>query len=148
MSSTNLPAASTDRNALDRALTMVAEESFYAMVDPLPAAVPRVDGPMLSARVAFHGAFAGALSCRMSRQLAHELTAAFTGEEALADGPGVEDLAGEFAHMVCGRWLTDVAPKLLFRLDHPVVVPVSAPSTAPSAMLNGQPIWLELTFEA
>jgi hypothetical protein len=147
MSSTNLPAASTDRDALDRALTMVAEESFFAMVDPVSAEVPQIDGPMLSARVAFHGAFAGSLSCRMSRQLAHELTAAFTGEEA-SDGPNVDDLAGEFANMVCGRWLTDVAPKSLFTLEHPVVVPVGAPSTSPSGMLNGQPIWLELTIEA
>ena len=148
MSSTNLPAASTDRDALDRALTTVAEESFFAMVDPVAADVPPVDGPMLSARVAFQGAFAGALSCRMSRLLAYELTAAFTGEEVSEDGPGVDDLAGEFANMVCGRWLTDVAPKSLFTLAHPVVVPVSAPSTPPSGMLNGQPIWLELTIEA
>jgi hypothetical protein len=147
MSSTNLPAALTDRDALDRALTMVAEESFFAMVDPVPDDMPTVDGPMLSARVTFGGAFAGALKCQMPRELAQELTAAFTGEEAAADGPGVDDLAGEFANMVCGRLLTDVAPQSLFNLEHPVVVPVSAPSSAPSGLLNGQPIWIELTIE-
>jgi hypothetical protein len=146
MSSMNLPAALTDRNVLDRALTTVAEESFFAMVDPVAGRVPDVTGPMLSVRVAFAGAFGGALNCQMPRRLAQELTAAFTGEE-VSEGPGVDDLAGEFANMVCGRWLTDVAPQSLFSLDHPVVVPVGAPSGAPTGLLNGHPIWIELTIE-
>src|SRR5262245_3913089 len=147
MSSTNLPVAlPTDRDALDRALAVVAEESFFAMVDPVPNDVPAVDGPMLDARVAFSGSFSGALSCRMPRDLAKELTIAFTGEET-QDGAAVDDLAGEFANMVCGRWLTDVAPQLLFQLDHPVVVGADAPSSAPSGLLNGQPIWIELTVK-
>ncbi len=147
MSSMNSPAALTDRDALERALTVVAEESFFAMIDPVPGQVPAVDGPMLSARVAFDGAFAGALTCQMPRLLALELTAAFTGEEVESDGPGVDDLAGEFANMVCGRWLTDVAPQSLFNLEHPVVVPVSAPASEPSGLLNGQPFWIELAIE-
>jgi hypothetical protein len=147
MSSTNLPAASTDRDALERALTLVAEESFFAMVDPVPNQVPAIEGPMLSARVEFGGAFAGALTCRMPRLLALELTAAFTGEEVESDGPGVDDLAGEFANMVCGRWLTDVAPQSLFNLEHPVVVTIGNPTSAPSGLLNGQPFWIELTIE-
>jgi hypothetical protein len=147
MSSTNLRAAlPTDRDALDRALAVVAEESFFAMVDPVAHEVPLVDGPMLNASVAFSGTFSGTLSCRMPRDLAKELTTAFTGEET-QDGEAVDDLAGEFANMVCGRWLTDVAPQSLFQLDHPVVVPVSAPSSAPSGLLNGQPIWIELTVK-
>jgi hypothetical protein len=56
----------------------------------------------------------------------------------------VDDLAGDFANMVCGRWLTDVAPQSLFSLAQPVVAPVSVPSRSPSGMLNGQPIWVEL----
>jgi hypothetical protein len=144
----NLPAAlPADRAALDRALAIVAEESFFAMVDPVPDDVPAVDGPLLNARVSFEGSFSGALSCRMPRGLVQELTAAFTGEEVPSDGAAVDDLAGEFANMVCGRWLTDVAPQSLFRLDHPVVTPVAAPSSAPSGLLNGQPIWIELTVE-
>ena len=148
MSSTNLPATlATDREALDRALAIVAEESFFAMVEPASTSVPAVDGAIVSACVTFEGSFSGSLTCRMPRALAHELTAAFTGEEVPSDGEAVDDLAGEFANMVCGRWLTDVAPQSLFRLDHPVVVPVSAPSRAASGLLNGQPIWVELKVE-
>jgi len=148
MSSMNLPAAlATDRDALDRALATVAEESFFAMVEPVPDDVAAVDGPLLTARVTFEGAFSGALTCRMPRALAQELTAAFTGEEVPSDGAAVDDLAGEFANMVCGRWLTDVAPQSLFTLDHPVVTPAGAPSDVPSGLLNGQPIWMDLTVE-
>jgi hypothetical protein len=144
----NLPAAlPTDRDALDRALAVVAEESFFAMVEPVFGDVPPVDGPWLDARVTFDGAFSGALTCRMPRGLAQELTAAFTGEEVPADGAAVDDLAGEFANMVCGRWLTDVAPQSLFRLAHPVVAPASAPSAIPSGLLNGQPFWVDLTVK-
>ena len=108
----------TDRDALDRALAMVAEESFFAMVDPVPAMCRRSSGPLLNARVTLRRiGFPGALSCRMPRALAQELTAAFTGEEVRPMEPVVDDLAGEFANMVCGRWLTDVAPQSLFWLD-------------------------------
>jgi CheY-specific phosphatase CheX len=151
MSSTNLPTIlPTDRDALDRALAMVAEESFFAMVDPALSNVPVIEGSMLSARVAFTGSFSGALTCRMSRSLAEELIAAFTGEEAPFDATAVDDLAGEFANMVCGRWLTDVAPSSLFRLEHPVVVSVSArelASCVPTGLLNGQPLWVALSVE-
>jgi CheY-specific phosphatase CheX len=151
MSSTNLPTAlPTDPNALDRALAMVAEESFFAMVDPVMSAVPAIEGSMLSARVTFTGSFSGTLTCRMSRSLAEELIAAFTGEEAPFDATAVNDLAGEFANMVCGRWLTDVAPSSLFHLEHPVVASVSArelASSVPTGLLNGQPIWVALSVE-
>ena len=57
--------------ALDRALALVAEESFFAMVDPVPDDLSDVVGPdrpaLLSARVNFDGGFAGSLSCTMSR---------------------------------------------------------------------------------
>jgi hypothetical protein len=148
MFSTNLSAALTDREALGRALTTVAEESFFTMVDPAPDEAPAIGEAMLNACVTFDGAFAGLLNCRMPRRLAQELTAAFTGEEMVADGPVVDDLAGEFANMICGRWLTDVAPQSLFSLGHPIVAPVSAPSSAPTGMLNGQPIWIELKVNA
>ena len=147
MSSMNLPAASTDRGALERAFTVVADEIFFSMIEAVPDQVPAVDGPMVSACVAFGGAFAGALKCQMPRLLALELTAAFTGEEVESDGAIVDDLAGEFTNMVCGRWLTDVAPQSLFNLEHPVVIPVSTPTHAPSGLLNGQPFWIELTIE-
>jgi Chemotaxis phosphatase CheX len=148
MFSTNSPATFvTSRGALDRALALVAEESFFAMVDPVPENLPAVEGQIVSASVTFEGSFSGAVTCRMPRALAHELTAAFTGEDVPSDGEVVDDLAGEFANMVCGRWLTDVAPHSLFRLDQPVVVPASAPPRAPTGLLNGQPIWVDLKIE-
>jgi hypothetical protein len=79
--------------------------------------------------------------------LAHELTGAFTGEEVSSGGGSVNDLAGEFANMVCGRWLSDVAPQSLFRLAQPVVVPVARPRRAPTGVINGQPIWVDLKVE-
>jgi CheY-specific phosphatase CheX len=136
-----------DRGALDRALRVVAEESFFAMVDPVPGRMTSVKGSILRACVAFEGSFSGSLTCRMSRELALELTAAFTGEEVPSGGGTVNDLAGEFANMVCGRWLSDVAPHSLFRLDHPVVVTVTAPKRTPSGLLHGRPIWVDLKIE-
>jgi hypothetical protein len=36
------------------------------------------------------------------------------------DDPAVDDVAGECASMLCGRWLSDVALKPLFSLTLPV----------------------------
>jgi len=145
MSSTNLPAASmTNREALSRALAVVVEESFFAMVDPVPGVVPAVEGSIVSACVTFEGSFSGSLTCCLPRALAHDLTATFIGEEVPIDRAAVNDLAGEFANMVCGRWLTDIAPQSLFTLDHSVVASTNAPSRAPSGLINGQPIWVDL----
>jgi hypothetical protein len=140
-----------DRVALDRALALVAEKSFFTIVDPVPDDLAPPDGHLLTAKVMFEGGFAGALSCTMPRALAHELTAAFSGaspEEIAVADPAVDDLAGEFTNMVCGRWLTDVAPRQLFSLTHPSVEPAIVPGAgAPCGLLNGQPIWIELTLE-
>ena len=87
MFSTNSPAAlATERGALDRALMVVAEESFFAMVDPVPDVMPVDEGSILAACVVFEGTFSGSLTCRMPRALAHELTGAFTGEEVSSGG--------------------------------------------------------------
>jgi hypothetical protein len=151
MSSMNLPVASpADAEALGRAFTTVAEQRLFAIVDPVPDRLPAVDGPMLSARVSFEGSFTGSLICRMPRALALELTSALTCEELPSDGPTVDDFAGEFANMVCSRWLTDVAPRSLFLLEHPVVSPITwrdVALNAPTGLLNGQPVWIELTLD-
>jgi hypothetical protein len=86
----------------------------------------------------------------MTRTLAHELTSAFTGakpEDVAADGPEVADLAGEFANMVCGRWLTEVAPRALFTIARPSVEPAPWPQTRPMAMLSEEPIWIDVALE-
>ena len=143
-------ASPIDRDALERALTLVAEESFFTMVDPAPDAAPPVEGSCVAACVDFAGAFTGRLCCRMTRALAHDLTSAFTGtrpEEIAVDGPEVSDLAGEFANMVCGRWLTEVAPRALFTIARPKVEPAPWPQAKPMATMNEQPIWIDVALE-
>jgi len=143
-------ASPIDRDALERALTLVAEESFFTMVDPASDA-PLKEGSCIAACVDFTGPFTGKLCCRMTRTLAQELTSAFTGarpEDVAADGPEVADLAGEFANMVCGRWLTEVAPRALFTITRPSVEPAPWPEAKPMAMLSDQPVWIDVALEA
>lgn len=149
MFSTNSPAISvTSRGALDRALTLVVEESFFAMIDPVPENLPAVEGQIVSASVSFEGSFSGAVTCRMPRALAHELTAAFIGEEVPSDGEVVDDLAGEFANMVCGRWLTRTQGQV-FDLEHPTVeaVPDGQCAGWSRYAANGVPLAIELAVE-
>jgi len=138
-----------DRDALERALTLVAEESFFTLVDPVSDA-PLTEESCIAACVDFSGPFTGRLCCRMTRTLAHELTSAFTGakpEDVAADGPEVVDLAGEFANMVCGRWLTEAAPRALFTIARPSVEAAPWPQARPMAMLSDQPIWIDVALE-
>ena len=142
-------ASPIDRDALERALTLVAEESFFTMVDPA-SDVPLPAEACIAACVDFTGAFTGRLCCRMTRALAHDLTSSFTGtkpEDIALDGPEVTDVAGEFTNMVCGRWLTEVAPRALFTIARPKVEPAPWPQAVPMAMLNEQPIWIDVAFE-
>ena len=142
-------ASPIDRDALERALTLVAEESFFTMVDPA-SDVPLPAGACIAACVDFTGAFTGRLCCRMTRALAHDLTSSFTGtrpEDIALDGPEVTDVAGEFTNMVCGRWLTDMAPRALFTIARPTVEPAPWPQAVPMAMLNEQPIWIDVALE-
>ena len=144
-------ASPIDRDALERALTVVAEESFFTMVDPVPDSLPPAQDSCVAACVDFSGPLAGRMCCRMTRALAHDLTSAFTGhrpEDVAEDGPEVTDLAGEFVNMVCGRWLTDVAPRALFTLARPTVEPAPWPQARPMAVLNDQPIWLDVALDS
>jgi len=144
-------ASPIDRDALERDLTVVAEESFFTMVDPVPDSLPPAQDSCVAACVDFSGPLAGRMCCRMTRALAHDLTSAFTGhkpEDVAVDGPEVTDLAGEFVNMVCGRWLTDVAPRALFTLARPTVEPAPWPQARPMAVLNDQPIWLDVALDS
>jgi CheY-specific phosphatase CheX len=136
-----------DRKALDRALAIVVEESFFVMLEPVSGAAPVVDSAVVNASVTFDGSFSGSLTCHMPRTLVRELTATFIGDEASAHQEAVNDLAGEFANMVCGRWLTDIAPNSMFCVHQPVVGCTPAPSSAPAGLLHDQPIWIDLKVE-
>jgi hypothetical protein len=61
----------------------------------------------------------------------------------------VADLAGEFANMACGTWLTTLGETVCFSLAHPVVTTRSG-NAAPAAAvmtINDQPISVALELE-
>jgi hypothetical protein len=155
MFSVSLPTCSgiDARAVLEAALAQVAEESFFAMIDP-PADDWRDEWgghrEWLDGTVAFHGAGKGVLTVRLPLALARDLTSAFLGlstEELDGDVPAVADMIGEVANMICGCWLTRAFQKRLFHLEKPVV---ERGSDAPSdewlvVMLNGMPMGIAVS---
>ncbi len=152
MSLTISPTSSTGDpdGGLDRAVAQVAEDCFYAMVEPA-AADAWLEGCVahddwLQADVVFRGTFAGVVSCRLPRVMARDLAAAFLGMSEHELDPAaatVWDLAGELANMVCGRWLTATQPNGLFDLAHPVVISAERPdATWHGVLVNGFPLAL------
>jgi hypothetical protein len=144
-------------DAVAAALTEVAENSFFAFVDPVEteAAAEFAAGlkSWLVATVVFSGAFGGTMKIAVAEPLARELFGAFLGldpSESPEDG-ALFDLVGEFGNMVCGSWLTRSCQRRRFDLDHPVVERVAGDAAIdwqavrPLA-LNGQPVWLHLEF--
>jgi hypothetical protein len=98
--------------------------------------------------VAFTGPFAGIVRLVMPIALAHDLCAAFSGlgpDEPLSDD-AVSDLAGEFANMACGTWLTGLEESVCFSLAHPIVERVTpqAPRDAVIVLINDQPVGVHL----
>ncbi|TMJ95219.1 MAG: chemotaxis protein CheX [Actinobacteria bacterium] len=146
--------------ALRDALARVAEDNFYALIEPanggwrarwsahsdwIDATVPFRAGP----RAIEAGARDGALRCRLPRRLARDLAAAFLGlheDEVALDADVVGDMAGEFANMVCGSWLTATFPSALFDLERPEVTRELDPPPDGwyVALLNGQPMGISL----
>ena len=131
------------------AIISVAERSFFAYAEPVPAgdevAMP---GDCYEMSVAFAGPFAGVVSLVMPVALAHELCLSFSGlgpDEPLADG-AVSDLAGEFANMACGTWLTSLEQAVCFSLAHPVVGRAGAvvPEQGAVVRINEQPVGVRL----
>jgi hypothetical protein len=119
--------------ALEAALALVAEDSFFAFVEPVEEGwrdVWSAGHEWLEATVTFHGGAEGIVVCRLPQSLAQTLAAAFLGlsEEDLAtNGAAVHDMSGELANMVCGCWLTRAFPSKLFELDPPVITPSEIP---------------------
>lgn len=146
--------------AIRDALARVAEDSFYAAIEPagvswraqwsahsdwIDAAVPFRAGP----RAVEAGARDGVLRCRLPRRLARNLAAAFLGmgeEEVALDADVVGDMAGAFANMVCGFWLTATFPSARFDLERPEVMRELDPPPDGwyVALLNGQPMGISL----
>jgi hypothetical protein len=146
--------------ALRDALARVAEDSFYALIEPaggswralwsahsdwIDATVPFRASP----RAVAAGARDGALRCRLPRRLARNLAAAFLGlgeDEVALDADVVGDMAGAFANMVCGSWLTATFPSALFDLERPEVMREHDPPPDGwyVALLNGQPMGISL----
>jgi hypothetical protein len=149
--------------ALRDALVRVAEENFYALIEPanggwrarwsehsdwLDATVPFHAGP----RAVEAGARDGVLRCRLPRRLARDLAAAFLGlheDELALDADVVGDMAGQFANMVCGSWLTAAFPSALFDLERPEVMRELDPPPHGwyVALLNGQPMGISLAVQ-
>ena len=161
MSSSNLrriPDATEYYDSVREALVEVAENSFFAFVDPVEpeaaAELLTMATGWLQATVVFEGAFGGAMQIALAEPLALELFASFLGLEPddVPDDARLFDLVGELGNMVCGSWLTRSCQRRRFDLRHPEVVRLStseAPQAAPDrlvATLNGQPVCLRLTF--
>jgi hypothetical protein len=156
MSCVNSPRdAAADGARLDEALARVAEESFFAMTEPLDGEAWRDAAAQhdrwLTAQVRFRGAFDGSLRFVLPRPLVAELASAFLGmdaDEADADHQAIPDLAGEFANMVCGCWLTALGADRVFDLDHPTVTPEPPGADASHHVsVNGAPVALCLRLD-
>lgn len=127
------------------AVTAVAEQSFFAIVDRCQA--PAVDADpsesWLASTVRFReGVIVGSLSCWLPPQLARMLFDSFSGRDPGEPAPPaheIYDLVGEFANMVCGDWLTRIAPHRSFHLSPPMVVLAPRP-----AALGTRRVWVSV----
>lgn len=141
---------------LQRALSHVAEASFYATVEPASADewtdACAMHRDWLEAYVRFRGPFAGVMSCRLPRTTARDLAAAFLGlpeEELEPSASAVRDFAGELANMLCGRWLTVSHPRDLFNLEAPQVSACEPAGKGwDQALVNGAPVALHIALGA
>jgi hypothetical protein len=116
------------------AVGAVAEQSFFAFVDPEGEAdlTPR---SWLMAAVRFSdGELSGSVVCWMPADLSQSLFDAFSGREPgdpRAQAEHIDDLVGEFANMVCGDWLTRCLGHRVFELSPPLVLRTGKPAANP-----------------
>ena len=138
-----MPPASDAAGWIADAVSAVAEQSFFALVDM--SGPPRLDESgdrWLMSTVRFDdGVVTGSLACWMPTALAHVLYDAFSGRdpaEAAPPADQVDDLVGEFSNMVCGDWLSRMVGQRAFHLSPPHVVRVGRPTpqTARRRWLN------------
>lgn len=142
MSSVKLQAPPADAGeTLRKAFIDVCENSFFAFVEPCPVdrfaalvekyARTRIDidagssrpAEWVKASVVFTGAFGGAVEVALPELLATQLVGALLGEEVDTSMPEhwIFDGVGEFANMICGAWLTNLANSQAFELRPPSV---------------------------
>lgn len=142
----------TDPAAVEQAVTSVAERSFFAFAEPAdPMQTPTIEAnlPALTSSVSFVGPSHGSMRVTMSVALTRELAHMFAGDPDMDLTPAdISDMAGEFANMVTGAWLTSADASSTFNLSAPAVT--TATTTPPVALLmqiNSQPVWLAWTVE-
>lgn len=142
-----------EREVVAQALSLVAERSFFAFAEPAEpgaeADLASVGSPGLTAVVRFAGPRTGRMSITMPVSLTRELGQLFLGEPdiELSDS-NLTDMAGEFANMVTGSWLTFDGTAEAFDLTAPVVSRVDAAPPCDVVMqINGQPVGLSWQAE-
>ena len=161
MSSQSLPHTPTPgehRDALREAVVEVAENSFFAYVepsDPERFADQRTAVPAwIQSSVLFDGPFGGAVQVVVPEALARDLFAAFLGADpdvVALDAP-LFDLMGELGNMVCGAWLTRTCHRSRFDLQPPAVSRLRSEEARPDLAdclflaINDQPAYVRLGF--
>ena len=138
---------------IEQAVTNVAERSFFAFAeaaDPSAAAALAAPGaPALTSVVRFTGPSRGEMRVTMPATLARELAQQFSGDPTLEFSEAdLIDMAGEFANMVTGAWLTATDAASTFDLTAPAVTRDSVPPPVALMMqINGQPVGLSWRVE-
>ena len=116
------------------AVTAVAEQSFFALVDDCenPAAEESADRWLLSVVRFDDGHSSGSLACWFPPDLAQTLFDSFSGREPSDPAPPdqIEDLVGEFSNMVCGDWLSRFLGQRAFYLSPPRVTRTLRPEAS------------------
>jgi CheY-specific phosphatase CheX len=140
-----------DSAPIAQAVMNVAERSFFAFAeaaDPSTAADLAAPGALTSA-VRFTGPARGEMRVTMPVTLARELAQQFSGDPTLDFSEAdLIDMAGEFANMVTGAWLTATDAASTFDLTAPSVTRDNAPPRVTLMMqINGQPVGLSWRVE-
>ncbi len=142
----------SEPGAVELAVSNVAERSFFAFAEPAESAMVSeltANGAALSAGVAFSGPASGAMHVTMPVALVRELAQQFSGDPDIDfSDADLVDMAGEFANMVTGAWLTSTDPSSTYDLTAPVVTTVTAAPAATLVMqINYQPVALAWQVE-
>jgi CheY-specific phosphatase CheX len=116
------------RSPLATASTATFEALGLLLPDAEPSAEQLAAPLARGVRVTFAGPFAGALTVRVSDDVATTLAANMLGVDAIAgEDRLVRDALGEVANVICGNLLPELAGRAaVFHLGAPEPVPASA----------------------